>query len=300
MEECRRGLLRSVLLIWVLIRCPAAQQRGVLLSSRVEWRALIDLRGSLGIRSSDWPIKSDPCANWKGVQCGDDGRVTGINVSGFRRTRVGRLNPGFSVDAMANFTSLEVFNSSGFALPGWFGSKFGSSLRVLDLRASSVTGPIPATLGELTQLNALYLSENQLAGALPSTLGQLSRMSILDLSRNLLTGSIPPSLASLRNLSSLNLSSNYLSGSVPPGFGNISMLKSLDLSKKARSLSLKPCTIPAASDRNSSKIHGIGYNKLEHSIPFVLSVLLCFSFPAKNRSQSGALTYSLRIFQLQL
>ncbi|CAI0436178.1 unnamed protein product [Linum tenue] len=273
MEECRRGLLRLVLLIWVLIRCAAAQQRSVLLSSRVEWRALIDLRGSLGIRSSDWPIKSDPCANWKGVQCGGDGRVTGINVSGFRRTRVGRLNPGFSVDAMANFTSLEVFNASGFALPGsipdWFGSQFGSSLRVLDLRASSVTGPIPATLGELTQLNALYLSENQLAGALPSTLGQLSRMSILDLSRNLLTGSIPWSLASLRNLSSLNLSSNYLSGSIPPGFGNISMLKSLDLSDNSLAGSI-PDDFGALSqlvDLNLSK------NSLSGSLPDGLSKL---------------------------
>ncbi|KAJ8772545.1 hypothetical protein K2173_027722 [Erythroxylum novogranatense] len=227
MEKRRSFLLHLALLLFFLIRCGSSQ--------KVMWKerlALLDLRSSLGLRSKEWPIRSEPCSGWKGIKC-KNGRVVGINISGFRRTHNGRLNPSFSVDALKNFTFLESFNASGFSLPGsipdWFGYRLGS-LQVLDLRSSSVTGPIPSSFGNLTRLNALYLSDNDLTGGIPTALGQWKHLSVLDLSRNSLTGSIPTSFALLRNLSRLDLSSNYLSGSIPPGLGGITGLQFLDLS----------------------------------------------------------------------
>ncbi|CAN0905827.1 Probable LRR receptor-like serine/threonine-protein kinase At2g16250 [Linum grandiflorum] len=272
MEEFQTwGFLRLVLLIWVLIHHAAAQ---VLISSGTEWTALIHLRGSLGIRSVDWPIKADPCTNWKGVQCSDKGRVAVINISGFKRTRTGRLNPGFNIDSIANFSALEVFNASRFPLPGsipdWFGSSLSSSLRVLDLRSTSVSGPIPASIGELSHLNQLYLSGNELAGSLPAELGKLERISVVDLSRNLLTGSIPPGFGSRSNLSRLDLSSNYLSGSIPGGlFANDSKLQFLDLSDNSFSGSIpnKFGNLSKLGYLNLSK------NSLSGSLPSVWSAL---------------------------
>ncbi|KAJ4832727.1 hypothetical protein Tsubulata_022477 [Turnera subulata] len=232
MEEAKRLvlLLLQVLIVLVGIQCSVAGQSS--LNSGAERIALLDLRSSLGIRSRDWPIKSEPCRDWVGIQC-KNGRVTGINVSGFRRTRSGRLNPGFSIDSLSNFTFLESFNASGFALPGsipyWVGLRLGS-LQVLDLRSSSVSGPIPDSLGNLARLSALYLGNNKLVGNVPDSLGRLVQLSVLDLSSNLLTGLIPDDFALLTNLSRLDLSENYLAGLIPPSLGNFSRLQCLNLS----------------------------------------------------------------------
>lgn len=210
------------------------------LSSSAERVALLQLRSSLGLRSREWPIKADPCLIWNGLSC-ENGRVTGINISGFRRTRLGRRNPQFSIDALANLTFLQSFNASKFLLPGpiphWFGQKL-SSLRVLDLRSCSITGAIPSSLGNLISLNTLYLSNNNLTGIVPDSLSQLLGLSVLDLSRNFLSGSLPTSFAFLGNLSFFDISSNYLSGSIPQGIGALSKLQYLNLSSNGLTSSI--------------------------------------------------------------
>ncbi|KAI9127932.1 hypothetical protein K1719_000925 [Acacia pycnantha] len=201
-------------------------------SSNIELAALFDLRSSLGLRSREWPRKVDPCSFWKGVTC-ENGRVIGINISGFRRTRLGRLNPQFAVHGLANLTLLQSFNASNFLLPGsipdWFGLQL-SSLKVLDLQSCSVNGAIPSSFGNLTNLTSLYLSDNNLTGIIPDSLGQLLSLSVVNFSRNYLSGTIPTSFVSLGNLSSLEISNNFLSGSIPPGIGALTRLQYLNLS----------------------------------------------------------------------
>ncbi|VVA22960.1 PREDICTED: probable [Prunus dulcis] len=218
----------AVALILFLIQSGFAQQGS--LSSSVQRSALLDLRSSLGLRSKDWPIKADPCSSWTGVTC-KNGNVIGITVSGLRRTRLGRSNPRFAVDSLANFTFLATFNASGFVLPGtipdWFGQRL-SALQMLDLRSASVIGPIPQSLGNLSKLNTLCLSSNDITGIIPSALGNIAGLVNLDLSRNSLTGSIP-SFASLGNLTRLDLSSNFLSGKIPSGLGSLTRLQFLNL-----------------------------------------------------------------------
>ncbi|WJX09317.1 hypothetical protein P8452_00164 [Trifolium repens] len=205
------------------------------LSSRNEWSALLELRSSLGIRGKDWHKKVEPCGNWTGVKCRND-RVVGINVSGLKRTRLGRLNPSFEVDSLQNFTLLESFNASGFMLngsiPDWFGEKL-STLQELDLRSCSISGVIPGSLGGMRSLKLLFLSGNNLTSRVPSSLGLLSNLSILDLSGNMFSGSVPDNFSNLGNLTRLDLSNNYLSGSIPPELGSLSNLQNLNLSDNA-------------------------------------------------------------------
>ncbi|XP_004289675.1 PREDICTED: probable LRR receptor-like serine/threonine-protein kinase At2g16250 [Fragaria vesca subsp. vesca] len=235
---------RIVLLLWVVLLFePTFQQPSQQpLSSHADRVALLQLRSSLGLRSRDWPIKSDPCLVWRGVGC-SNGRVVGINISGFRRTRLGSQNPQFSVDALANLTLLSSFNASNFLLPGSIPDLFGQSLgslRVLDLTWCSVNGPIPSSLGNSTNLTSLSLSRNNLTGTIPASLSNLVSLSVLDLSQNRLTGSIPTSFGNLRNLSVLDISGNYLSGSLPSGIGNLLKLQSLNLSSNMLSSSIPP------------------------------------------------------------
>lgn len=234
----QRSVLGCVFIFLLLFESTLEQ--GVPLRSFAERVALLQLRSSLGLRAKDWPIKGDPCIVWRGVSC-DNGSVVGINISGFSRTRIGKQNPQFSVDSLANLTRLASFNASNFFLPGsipdWFGQQL-LALQVLDLRSCSVIDRIPSSLGNLTSLTNVYLSDNNLTGQIPSSFGQLLNLSVLDLARNSLAGSIPASFGSLKNLSRLDISSNFLTGSIPPGIGTLSRLQYFNVSNNSLASSI--------------------------------------------------------------
>lgn len=259
----RRSVAVALSVVFVLFHCTFQQSQP--LSSQAEKVALLQLRSTLGLRSRDWPIKGNPCLNWVGIQC-QNGSVIGINISGFKRTRIGSQNPQFSVAALANLTQLQSFNASRFLLPGsipnWFGNRL-TALQVLDLRFCSISGAIPYSLGNLTNVTSLFLSDNNLTGVVPASLGQLFGLSVLDLSRNSLNGSIPSSFASLGNLTSLDMSSNFLSGIVPAAFGALSKLQFLNLSNNNLSSS-----IPAQlSDLSSLVDLDLSLNAFSGSVP---------------------------------
>nr|GMC78257.1 probable LRR receptor-like serine/threonine-protein kinase At2g16250 [Ipomoea batatas] len=243
----------------------------LVLNSRAERLALLQLRSSLGLRAKEWPIKADPCLGWVGVNC-MNGRVVGINISGFKRTRIGSINPRFSVDALQNFTRLISFNASFFLLPGsipgWFGLRM-SSLQVLDLTSCSIRGSLPTSLGNLSSLTELHLSHNGLTGVVPSSLGQLSRLSVLNLSHNALNGSIPQSFGVLQSLTLLDMSVNSLFGSIPPGIGTLSRLKFLNLSGNSLSSSIPP----QIGDLSSLTDLDLSFNSLSGNVPPDLSGL---------------------------
>ncbi|XP_028966140.2 probable LRR receptor-like serine/threonine-protein kinase At5g45780 isoform X3 [Malus domestica] len=83
------------------------------------------------------------------------------------------------------------------------------------LQNNLLSGPIPAAIGTLSELQTLDLSGNQFSGDIPSSLGFLTHLSYLRLNRNKLSGQIPKLVADLIGLSFLDLSFNNLSGPTP-------------------------------------------------------------------------------------
>ncbi len=105
-------------------------------------------------------------------------------------------------------------------------SAFQAKHHTLDLRWLRLT-TLPPEIGNLTQLQKLYLSYNQLT-SLPDNFGNLTQLQKLYLENNQLA-SLPDNFGNLTQLQTLTLSYNQLT-SLPDNFGNLTQLQTLNLS----------------------------------------------------------------------
>lgn len=113
---------------------------------------------------------------------------------------------------------------------GWFGvTCTDSHVRKLELAINNLSGVLPASLGNLADLQELILARNQLLGPLPDSITTLGDLSNLLLADNQLSGPLPASIGNLDNLELFNISNNQLSGPLPASLGNLSDLGLLDI-----------------------------------------------------------------------
>ncbi|PQM33753.1 receptor-like protein 12 [Prunus yedoensis var. nudiflora] len=127
--------------------------------------------------------------------------------------------PEFPKNASLQSLVLNGANFSGQLLPNSIGNL--KRLSKIDISTCNFTGPIPRSMGDLTQL---------LTGQINSPHWEnLTNLVNLDMRHNLLDGTIPPSLFSLPVLQKLQLANNQFSGQLL-GFATISVLDTLDLS----------------------------------------------------------------------
>lgn len=94
-----------------------------------------------------------------------------------------------------------------------------TELRYLDFAGNHLNGNIPSTLGNLENIIILYLQGNQLSGSIPSSLGNLTKCTYFSLGNNNLTDNIPSSLGNLLSVQSFYLGDNQLNGTIPPSLG---------------------------------------------------------------------------------
>jgi len=75
----------------------------------------------------------------------------------------------------------------------WYGVSCTTAGAVykLDLHSNNLVGSIPSSIGNLINIQYLYLQYNKLSGSIPSAMGNLSRLSYLKLYKNQLTGTLP-------------------------------------------------------------------------------------------------------------
>ncbi|CAN1344963.1 Protein BRASSINOSTEROID INSENSITIVE 1 [Linum perenne] len=103
------------------------------------------------------------------------------------------------------------------------------SLTALILDFNELSGVIPSSISNCSNLNWLSLSNNRLEGEIPASIGELSSLAILKLSNNSLSGRIPPELGDCKSLIWLDLNSNRLNGSIPKQIRTMSYLYILNL-----------------------------------------------------------------------
>ncbi|MXY16081.1 MAG: PKD domain-containing protein [Acidobacteria bacterium] len=113
----------------------------------------------------------------------------------------------------------------------WYGVETDANGRVtvISLAHNELAGSLPAELGDLDQLQELWLTRNDLTGEIPARLGDLAVLEVLALADNGLSGSIPAEVGNLTLLEQLNLNDNSLGGSIPAELGALSALVDLTL-----------------------------------------------------------------------
>ncbi|KAF8675585.1 hypothetical protein HU200_047654 [Digitaria exilis] len=188
------------------------------------------------------------------------GLITGGIVSGkqfaFLRNEAGNICPGAGVlfefldirpERLAQFPPAVqscAFTRIYTGMTVYTFNKNGSMI-FLDLSYNSLTGTIPASLGNMTYLKVLNLGHNDLTGAIPDAFTGLKMIGSLDLSHNHLTGGIPQGFGLLNFLDDFDVSNNNLTGEIPTS-GQI-------------------ITFPASRFENNSGLCGIPLNPCTHN-----------------------------------
>jgi Leucine-rich repeat (LRR) protein len=136
-----------------------------------------------------------------------------------------------STTASAGFVHVLQLQLRGYNLTGFIPQSVAdlTELQILDLSWNNLRGTMPESLAQLGHLRKLHLYENMLIGTISDALGQLRLLTSLRLNNNLLSGRVPSSLGELTSLMNLTLNTNRLTGSIPSSLGNLTELRKLSL-----------------------------------------------------------------------
>ena len=101
----------------------------------------------------------------------------------------------------------------------------------LDLDSNPISGPIPNSIGNLVNMQEIFLDWMKLSGTIPSSIGNLQQCIKLYLNNNQLEGTIPTSLFDISVMQKLRLNQNFFSGTFPWGSeqGSEGLLKYQDI-----------------------------------------------------------------------
>jgi hypothetical protein len=108
-----------------------------------------------------------------------------------------------------------------------------SDLRIvksIGLRDRAISGVMPKAIGELEELQYLFLSGNRLSGEIPAELFSLRKLKNIDLSGNGYEGEIPAGFGNMEGLEILSLRGNRYAGRVPDTITANTKLRFLDIS----------------------------------------------------------------------
>jgi len=88
-------------------------------------------------------------------------------------------------------------------------------IRAIGLDDAGITGKIPAAIGQLSNLEYLFLGGNNLSGNIPASLFTLPKLQNIDLGGNNYSGAIPAGFGTMTALTHLNLKDNNYTGTIP-------------------------------------------------------------------------------------
>uniref|UniRef100_A0A5B6ZWK1 non-specific serine/threonine protein kinase n=1 Tax=Davidia involucrata TaxID=16924 RepID=A0A5B6ZWK1_DAVIN len=199
-----------------LVGIAQAQNQTNITTDPSEARVLNSIFQQWGISASDqWNISGELCTG------------AAIDSTGFDSPT---LNPGIKCECSDNngstchITQLKVFGQDvvGVIPDELWNLNF---LFNLDLRQNYLTGPLSASVGNLTRLKYLSFGTNALSGELPKELGKLTNLMSLSIVGNDFSGSLPSELGNLTKLEQFYFDSSGVGGGIPSTFAALKNLK---------------------------------------------------------------------------
>lgn len=132
---------------------------------------------------------------------------------------------GVSCDKKHN--RVHSLNLASMGLRGTLSPSLGnlSFLVILDLSNNSFSGQFPKEICWLRRLRILNLNKNKLNEGIPTALGELSQLKYLDIGFNNFSGFIPHSIYNLSKLEDFICEQNSIEGTIPPMIRQLYRLK---------------------------------------------------------------------------
>lgn len=230
---------------------------------------LVEIYNKLGgerwTSKQNW-LSDKPINEWQGITADNEGRIIGLDLS------TNWLLGDFPVE-ICYLTKLKEIRMGGSAtMTGRIPAEIGNlkSLQSLYLAGNRLSGQIPDEICDLTELTYLSIEHNAITGEIPSNIGRLSKLEYLLINDNFITGTIPQSICSLSKIYFINLNNNRISGSIPEAIFLLPRLESLGLQDNMLTGSI-PSTIGDA--QNINKLSLIN-NNLTGSIPESLTKIV--------------------------
>ena len=91
-----------------------------------------------------------------------------------------------------------------------------SVVKYIDLQSYNLTGFVPSSISNLTQLVGFKVKDNFVSGVIPRSFCQCKNLTLFDMSFNILTGNVPSCLVNnLTMLKYFDLETNLLTGTIP-------------------------------------------------------------------------------------
>ena len=135
---------------------------------------------------------------WTGILC-EDSRIVAIDLSN------NNLHGEISSNAFLSF----------------------GALKSLSLANNNITGKLPSSIGNLTNLQFLNLQNNNFSSFIPKEVGKLKKLEWFSLYNNRISGELPKEFGEISTLQSIFLQSNNLTGKIPTTFGEKPFLDGL-------------------------------------------------------------------------
>jgi Leucine-rich repeat (LRR) protein len=162
---------------------------------------------------------------------------------------------------------------------------------VLDLSQNQINGTLPATIGNLTELEYLDLSTTYLSGTLPHSVVHLVNLLHVSLGSTLMEGTLPVELCHLTQLEVIGMDSSHFSGTLPTCYGQLTHLASLYIGNTPTIFGRIPDTFRNLARLENLNLYG---NALTGTIPHIFSGLsLLRSLDLDQNALSGTLPESM-------